>query len=158
MITLEYLDLALGEREYHVPAASLHRAEQWRQQLQAQVNDWLALIKDSGLDIDTGNLSNLAEMDVMKLLPILGRAMGQLNISLSAIGELIINYADNLEQDREYILAHTTTKQALYALLEMVKQEYPFGWIGEKLDLNGQEPVAISKNSPSPSGASRRKK
>ncbi len=72
----------------------------------------------------------------MKLLSVLEMALARINGAMNTIADLIVSYG-SLEQDKAYILEQATMKQAIYALLEMVKQEYPFGWIGQVFNQDG---------------------
>lgn len=156
LIEVDLLIFQLGDKVYKIPAAGLERAETWRFEFEAQVTAILDLLNEQGEalgGIDLENLGKLADVDVMKLVPVVIQVFRRLNISLNQIGELVILYSEELSADAETIRQHATTKQTIYALKEMILVEYPFGMMGNLINDNGQAADTISKNSPSPSGA-----
>lgn len=161
-IEIEYIELKLGQRDYRIPAASLKNSELWRGRLQTEINALLAVLKEQGgafEAIDLNNLGEAANLNLVELIPVIGSIFARLNISLSTLGELITSYHPDLEADRDYILENTTTRQAVGAVMEMVKLEYPFGMVSRQNGKPAGPPVATtSPNSPIRPGGSRRKR
>lgn len=156
-IEIEYVDLVFGEKPYRIPAAGLRRSEQWRGRLQMEINSLLAALKEQGgffETVDFGNLQALAGLSLVELLPVLGTLFARLNLSMSGLVELITAYHPDLEKDQDYIQERATMKQAVAAVMEMVKLEYPFGLLRTrpKSPLNGPETATTSRSWPSALG------
>jgi hypothetical protein len=114
-----------------------------------EVNEIIGLIKSQGgifEGVDLGNIRELANVDVIQLVPVIGLVFNRLNISMNRLGELIAMYHIDLNQD--YILENATMKQAIVAVWEMIRLEYPFGLFQSRSSpsLNGQEEPTTSKN------------
>lgn len=161
-IEIEHIELKLGERDYRVPAAGLTRSELWRGRLQTEINALLAVLREQGgafETIDLGNLREVSNLNLVELIPVIGSLFARLNVSLSALGEMIAAYHPDLEADRDYILENTTTRQAVGAVMEMIKLEYPFGMVFSQNGKPAGPPAAMtSPNSPIRPGGSRRKR
>lgn len=153
-VQIEYAEFILGDKEFKVPALGLAASETWRGRFMDEVNEILGLLKSQGgvfEGVDLGNIRELANVDIMQLLPVIGLALNRLNISMNRLGELISMY--NIDLDTDYILKNATMKQAVVALIEMVKLEYPFGLLTRPSPtLNGQVDTTTSKSLPLPSG------
>lgn len=155
VVAIEVIELQLGEKIYQVSAAGLTRSEKWRGRLQVEINAILNLLKEQGGAIDLGNLKSISEMGLTELVPIIGAALARLNISMSALGELICLYSPDLEKDEAVIKEFATTQQAVAALKEMIQLEYPFGMIfNPQSRRNGLAAATTLANWPSPSGES----
>lgn len=163
VVTIEYAEIGLGEKTYRVPAAGLTRSEQWRSRLQLEINAILGLLKERGgifKDVDPANLKEtISGLSAIELVPVIGSLFAQLNISMSSLGEIVCLYNQELDADREYILEHATTKQAVAAVMEMVKFEFPFGLIfGQNGKTPGPPAATTPMNSASQPGKSPRKR
>ena len=162
VVPIEYAELGFGEKVYQVPAAGLIRSETWRARLQQEINALVGLLKEQGgifENIDPGNLKEtLSGLSAIELVPVVAAAFAQLNVSMSSLGEIICLYSPDLERDRDYILEHTTTRQAIAAVMEMVKFEFPFGMVfGQNGKTPGPPAATMSPNSLTQPGKSRRK-
>lgn len=156
-IEIEYAELMFGEKLYKIPAAGLSRSEQWRARLQVEVNGLLAILKEQGgifETVDLGNLKEIANLGLVELLPVIGAVFARLNLSMSSLIELITAYHPDLERDREHILENGTMKQAVAAVMEFAKLEYPFGLLTAKpkASPNGQAAATTLPNWPSALG------
>lgn len=154
MIDIDYLEFKLGEKEYHIPACGLKRSEIWRARFQQEAQAILAVIRESGVEVDLSNMGDISNIDIIELLPIIERLFTQVNISMTGIIDLIADYNDKLIQDIDYIGESATVKQAIFALWGMIKTEYPFWEIfrGQPSPPNGQADGMTLKNSLSASG------
>jgi hypothetical protein len=131
MVAIDYLEFVLGEKQYKVPALGLAVSEKWRKQFEGKVQGVLDTLKEAGIslgDMGIDDLSTIGDMDVTRLMPVVSVIVREVNGVMDAVGELIVSYG-KLEADRDSILETATMKQAIYALVEMVKAEYPFGQI-----------------------------
>lgn len=162
VIPVEYAELQLGEKLFRVPAAGLRRSELWRARLQVEINAILALLREQGgvfEKVDLGNLKEVANMGLVELIPVAGAVFAQINVSMASLADLICMYHPDLEQEQDYIEEHATTRQAIFALMEFVKLEYPFGLLTNRpKGQNGQEAATTSPNSHGLPGTSRRKR
>jgi hypothetical protein len=162
VVQIEYAELQFGEKIYQVAAAGLIRSESWRARVQIEVDALVGLLKEQGgifENVDPGNLKEtISNLSAIEMMPVIGAAFAQLNISMSSLGEIICLYSADLERDRGYILEHTTTRQAIAAVIEMVKFEFPFGMVFSRNGkIPGQPEATTLPNSLTRPGKSRRR-
>lgn len=133
MIEIAKAEFMLGERVYSVRALGLADSEVWRQKFQDETVKLLSLLKQQE-DIFDGlnDFKDLLKQDLFSLLPVLAEAFIRVNGSMNVLVELVTGYGEALAKDAEYIRKEATMGQALAALTEMVKLEYPFGVIFQK--------------------------
>jgi hypothetical protein len=153
LIQIERARFMLGEKEYDIPAAGLARSEQWRAKFEQEIQGVLVELKEqAGALAGLGSLQELAGMDVAQLLPVVGALFTRLNVTLNRLAGLITAYHPDLAADEVTILEQATTKQAIVAVVEMAKIEYPFGLVMNLIPArNGREEPTTSQNLPSPS-------
>lgn len=150
-IDLDSIEVALGRKTYRLHALGLSASEQWRTRFEVEVRAVLEMVQAQAGAID---LSNLAGADLGTLLPALAQVFSRVNGAMTAAAELVISYNRETEADRETILAEATNRQALAALVEVLKLEYPFqGLLAQKkVTPNGRLAGTTLKNSPGPNG------
>lgn len=150
-LDLDSVEVALGSKTYRLHALGLSASEQWRNRFEVEIRAVLEIVQAQSGAID---LSNLAGADLSALLPALMQVFSRVNGAMTAAAELVISYSRETEAERETILAEATNRQAIAALLEVVKLEYPFqGILGQKkMTPNGRLAGTTWPNSPGPSG------
>jgi len=160
LIQIERARFMLGEKEYDIPAAGLTRSEAWRAKFEQEIQVVLGEVKEqAGLLAGLGSLQELAGMDVAQILPVVGALFTRLNVTLNRLAGLITAYHPSLAADEAYISENATTKQAIVAVVEMAKIEYPFGLAMEIFSSqNGQAEPTTSQSLPSPNSASTTRK
>jgi len=133
MIEIAKAEFMLGEKPYNVRALGLADSEVWRQKFQDEAVKLLSLLKQQEDVFDGLNdFKDLLKQDLFSLLPVLAEAFIRVNGSMNVLVELVTGYGEALAKDAEYIRKEATMGQALAALMEMVKLEYPFGVIFQK--------------------------
>lgn len=133
MIEIAKAEFMLGEKPYTVRALGLADSEVWRQKFQDEAVKLLSLLKQQEDVFDGLNdFKDLLKQDLFSLLPVLAEAFVRVNGSMNVLVELVTGYGEALAKDAEYIRKEATMGQALAALMEMVKLEYPFGVIFQK--------------------------
>ncbi len=148
-IDLDSVEVALGRKTYRLHALGLAASERWRARFEVEVRAVLEMVQQQAGAID---LSNLAGVDLSALLPALYHVFSRVNGAMTAAAELVISYHAETEAERETIFAEATNRQALAALVEVLKLEYPFQGLLRPAQLNGRLAGMTLKNSPGPNG------
>lgn len=116
----------LGDRSFSVPELSIKRCRKW----QKKVNDIQKEMMQS-----VGGLDESDPDSVLRVFEIL------LIENQERFIELIYDYSEKLNKDREWIEDNATTRQCFAVIKELINVSFPFAYGSQHLT-----PVAVKKN------------
>jgi len=148
---LQTAKITLGEKDYTIQAAGYRRARGWKKTFFAQLYDPLIAQLGAVNEISDGALTL---GDLGQYTPF---AQGILLDSIDAVFELLIGYAQPLENDRESIEETASDAQIVDAFWEVLKLANPLP-PGLLAGGNGLGLMGILQNLPSQNGDSDRAK
>ena len=144
----ETISVELGDRLFEIEDQSIKESKVWRPKFVECLQPLLDFLP--GLpDVDITKPEEL-----VKLFPILQKLLTD-NVD-DAI-EMLLEFSEVLEKDRGWIEDNASAKQAIAALVGVLKMTNPFDVAGLQDVLTGPESKETSSKSPSRSGGSRRR-
>jgi len=145
---VESIVIELGDKEYEISALPMKYSREWRQSFVTTLEPLLDLLPTiPDIEIDKPE-------ELIKLVPAL---KGILTSDLDKVFELLFEYSEQLEEDREWIEENASDKQAFVAFVGVLKLTNPFEPEALKEVLSGQEKKQTSASSASASGPARRR-
>jgi len=144
----ETIDIKLGDQTFEIEDQSIKTSKAWRRKFADRLQPLFDFLP--GLpDIDISKPEEL-----VKLLPVIQKLLTD-NVD-DAI-DILLEFSEVLEKEREWIENNASSKQAIVGLVEVLKLTNPFDVAGLKNVLNGPESTKTVSKSASPSGGSRRR-
>lgn len=144
----ESVTVLLGDKEFKVEALSIKDSKGWRHKFSERLQPLLDVLPTLP-DVDITKPEEL-----VKLTPVV---QGLLTDYLDEAIEVLFEYSPLLREEREWIEDHATEKQAVAALLGVLKMANPFPLAGLSEAVNGPPTGPTSSRLASRSGASKRR-
>lgn len=143
MLEIETITVKLGEKEYEIRQAGFRRSKPWKKRLLEEVKPLFEQVAGAqDMQFET-------PADLLKLLPV---AESLFVDGIETIGDLLIAYAPELEEDKEYIEEYATDKQIFQAFQEVLYLADFFGAIQLVNRQIGQMPTGTSSSLPLQNG------
>jgi len=144
----ENITVALGDREFKVEALSIRESKGWRHKFSERLQPLLDILPTLP-DVDITKPEEL-----VKLTPVV---QGLLTDYLDEAIEVLFEYSPVLNEEREWIEDNATEKEAIAALMGVLKLANPFPLGGLSEVATGPPTGPTSSKSASRSGASKRR-
>jgi len=144
----ESITVALGDREFKVEALSIRESKGWRHKFSERLQPLLDILPTLP-DVDITKPEEL-----VKLTPVV---QGLLTDYLDEAIEVLFEYSPALNEEREWIEDNATEKEAIAALMGVLKLANPFPLAGLSGVVTGPPTGPTSSKSASRSGASKRR-
>ncbi len=145
---MDTVQVTLGGKTYPITPLPYGPSKRWREQLSAPLGE-IASVLMVDLEEAAGDLAGVGSLVAVGQRVLVGAP--------DLLVEMLFAYAPNLAEDRAHIEAQAYDGELMAAFLEVLKLAYPFGGLLKLLGSPGRQGRSTSKNSPLPSGASRRK-
>jgi len=108
----------LAGQEYVIEELPLRKNAEWRQLLNAELQEWADLMGNAQ-EVDATNLTGV--------LPILRHASDMVMQSPERIAEMVFAYSDAIGTQREHVLDHAYESELVDAFMACVRLAFPFG-------------------------------
>ena len=144
----ENITVTLGDREFEVEALSIRESKSWRHKFSERLQPLLDILPTLP-DVDITKPEEL-----VKLTPVV---QGLLTDYLDEAIEVLFEYSPALNEEREWIEDNATEKEAIAALMGVLKLANPFPLAGLSGVVTGPPTGPTSSKSASRSGASKRR-